>query len=1073
MSTASVDDRDSSSAIPGHTEALAFELSSEARALIDALPHPAAWCDARGLIHHVNSLWATDDPQSRATEDPRRLNAGASITNLWPAQSKPARGLEQVLGRQTDTAEHQLTLIGKSGAESCRVNLRACAQGAEFGALISLSTKPVSSDPGTDGWLSRAVNGLPVAVIVTDPEARIVQVNPRFTTLTGYRPEQVLGLDAKILHASHVPQATFDRMRRYILRGKSWRGEMPCQRANGEFYWSNNTIAPVRDQDNKITHFIAIHEDVTARRNATEDIRRLSLVASKTTNAVIMSDGNGLIEWVNDGFTRLSGYELDEIKGKHAENLLRGPGTDKATAQRIDDALKSGRTVDEEILNYHREGRAYWVRLRIDPIQDASGKFSGHIAMAHDVTERRQVDAARAEASQRLHKIASLVPGMVYQFKLRPDGTSCFPYASDGIRDIYGCAPEDVVDDASSVFTRLHPEDFANVVDSIYLSARTLQPWRTEYRVIGDDDEIRWLLGHANPTREADGATIWHGHISNISEIKITEEHLQRSKEDLEFTNQQLEEAYAQSKELAAQAEAANLAKSAFLANMSHEIRTPMNGVIGMTGLLLDTDLTTEQRSYLEIVRTSGENLLQVINDILDFSKIEAGRLDLEELEFDARDTVEEALDVLAIRALEKDIEIVGQVDPSIPLQLKGDPGRLRQILVNLIGNAVKFTSEGTIAVSAEIDPNQQSDEYCCLRFAVSDTGIGIPEDRQSQLFLPFSQIDSSTTRKFGGTGLGLAISRQLALLMRGEIGVESAVGEGSTFWFTVKLPAVDSKVTKPPAVATRTLVIEPQDATRKNLDQSLWSLVLWRHLVSTIEAGVAELKRGAQTAQPYDVVLVSSALPTEALTQFAQGARAVGENPDLRIIWLHTMTNQVADPLLAISAERLAKPVRRDPLRELLKVHTAVTRPAFSTVNGESSKPFEGRRVLLVEDNVVNQKVARAMLKKFGCNIDTAANGLEAVKTLEELDYELVFMDCQMPEMDGFEATAAIRSPDSAVRNHGIPIVAMTANAMQGDRERCLDAGMDDYIPKPIHRGAVAAALKRFLNPDSTEQAA
>jgi two-component system sensor histidine kinase/response regulator len=793
-------------------------------------------------------------------------------------------------------------------------------------------------------------------------------------------------------------------------------------------------------------------------------------------------------------------------------------------------------------------------------------------------------ERAAEDGPDDLERMANLVPGMIFRYRRRPDGSTSFPYASEGIREIYRVTPDEAKADARVVDHHLHPEDREWVKASVLDSARTLTPLKMEYRVRYPDGEVRWLLGHSNPVREADGSILWHGHIMDVTssreredEIRLTRDRLgailqavpdilfefdangrylsvhAHNAEDLaaapesligrtvgevtppvvaemvrqamaeadvhgvsglheyrydlggkerwfefslaralksadggphyvaisrdigarkeaerallnstraaEASNRSLEAAITRQRELAEQAEAASRAKSAFLATMSHEIRTPLNGVIGMIGLLLESKLDAEQRGYAEVVRSSGTSLLHLIEEILDFSKIEAGKLELEQVELDLRELLESALDVVAWRAEEKGLELVCAVDPRVPARVRGDPGRLKQILVNLAGNAVKFTERGSVVLRA-LPPAEDAPEDL-LRFEVIDTGIGIEADRVATLFAPFTQIDGSSTRRYGGTGLGLAISRQLVALMGGEVSLQSESGRGSRFCFTARLKSMAT--TRPvPELAGRAVRIVA--GNRDQAEALAWLVATWGAAPSVWHGAGTKPDWAEEFAGAGPRVVDGRLLDEEgerlARESGATGALLIGLNrpADRAPAGFAAVSRPVhgARLLAAVLGRACAAPRGSAPQ----------TGPASRNQNSTTEAAARpGARILVVEDNPVNQRVARALLAKLGFgNVDVAENGRLGVEAAVKEAYDLVLMDCQMPEMDGYRATELIRDPATGAANPRVPIVAMTANAVIGDRERCLAAGMDDYLAKPVQIEVLREMLGRYL---------
>lgn len=556
---------------------------------------------------------------------------------------------------------------------------------------------------------------------------------------------------------------------------------------------------------------------------------------------------------------------------------------------------------------------------------------------------------------------------------------------------------------------------------------------------------------------------------------KQVEEHQRTLEEKVRQRTIELEEAIAEAQVLARKAHEASRAKSQFLANMSHEIRTPMNGVLGMAELLLDTELTPKQRMLAETVLKSGESLLNVLNDILDFSKIEAGKLELEHVDFDLRSCVEEAAELLAEHAHKKGLELVCHLADDVPTALRGDPGRLRQILINLIANAVKFTGKGEIVV--RITTIDQDEKNIRVRFAVSDTGIGIHPDVQPHIFDAFSQADGSTTRKFGGTGLGLAISRQLCEMMGGEISVESTPGQGSTFTFSACLAKQEEKAgQKPPIASTlkgiRVLVVDDNATNRSILHHMVISWGMKNGSAENGPQALQLLRAAAERGQPYDVALLDMMMPEMDGLELAKAIKSEPAIAGVHLVML-TSVGQFGDVEAARNAgikAYLTKPVRQSQLyNSLLAVVGPPPHPPGEPEPGPSraqgpQTSASTVQILLAEDNRANQYVAQGMLETLGCEVHVVENGLQALRALEASHYDLVLMDCQMPVMDGYETARRLRKREQEQGLPRLPIVALTAHAMEGDREQCLNSGMDDYLSKPFVRAQLREMIGKWV---------
>ena len=915
-------------------------------------------------------------------------------------------------------------------------------------------------------WLRRLITSLQDVVWTSAEDGRILSMSPNVEGILGYSAEEICETGVKLLIKRIHPlnrKRAVESFQALLARDQRFDEEFQIQRKDGHWIWLHARAVRTHHEDGVLCAD-GILSDVTSRKEAQAALResedRFRIVADGCPAAIWMTDKEGEVQFVNRAYHDFFGTTTERGKASTQRSLILPEGEPEYVGA-FRSAMKEHGPFRGEARIRRADDEWRWIASYAEPRFSSRGEYLGHVGLSSDITQSKEAEGALRSSEEKFRQLAESVREIFWMANASSTETL---YVSPAYEQIWGRSCESLYQDPRSWMDAIHLDDRGRAAEA-FMKQTKGEETVSEYRIWTPDGQLKWIRSSAFPVRDGTGQLIrvagiaeditrrkqaelalekasvameaeandrqfQHSLIRAIQEVSLDgilvvneqgvvvshnskfldiwrlpdnllddaigtadqpllsavvdrvkdpEEFLKRVRElyddesandycEIELTDGRALERYSTRllsessgylgrawffRDITARkqieinlqnakekAEAANRAKSEFLANMSHEIRTPMNGVIGMTGLLLDTELNEEQRRYAEIVRGSGESLLRLLNDILDLSKIEAKKLELEALDFDLQGVLNDFAAAFIVRAREKGLELHCDAEATIPTPLRGDPGRLRQILSNLLGNAIKFTSVGEVGVEVRLVEETKNDVV--LRFAVRDTGIGVPDDKIGMLFDKFTQADASTTRKYGGTGLGLAISKQLAEMMGGEIGVVSQEGKGSEFWFTVRLG-------KP-----------------------------------------------TETPQKENVVL---------------------------------------DELRGHAPHKLSRP--------------------FAGVNA---------RILVAEDNSTNQVVALGFLKKLGLHADAVADGGEALKALESIPYDLVLMDVQMPVMDGLEATRQIRSPASAVLNHWVPIIALTAHALQGDRERFLEAGMNDYLSKPMTALALIDVLKCWL---------
>ncbi|CUQ65793.1 Putative Histidine kinase (modular protein) [Candidatus Nitrospira inopinata] len=807
-----------------------------------------------------------------------------------------------------------------------------------------------------------------------------------------------------------------------------------------------------------------------------QEIRLRSIIETAVEGIVVINE-QGVIEMVNPAIEALFGYRPDELIGQNVNILMPAPYDrehDGYLKAYLTTGVKKIIGIGREVVGRRKDGAVFPIDLSVGEMTiNGTRKFTGII---RDISARKAAETLLRDNESRLRLTLEVSTDGLYDWNLR---TLQAHYSPSWIK-LLGLEGHDIpLNNVYDWKNRVHPDDRPWVERALddHLEGKATQ-YIVEHRVRHRSGEWKWFAMRGKVVqRDEQGRPLrMMGTLTDITERKRAETELARAAQELEQKNKELAEARDRALDAAR-------AKAEFLATMSHEIRTPMNGVIGMTSLLLDTPLSAEQREYTDTIRRCGEHLLEIINDVLDFSKADAGKMELEQLDFDLRTTVEETVALVAERAYAKGLEVGCLIQASVPTRLRGDPGRLRQILLNLLGNAIKFTEQGEVLVTIKSEQEEPAaeDGSVVARFEVTDTGIGLTPEQQKKLFQPFTQADGSTTRQYGGTGLGLAICKKLAELMGGRIGVVSTMSMGSTFWFTARfevltqgvLPLLTSSAC--PLRDQRVLIVDDHAVNRRILEELLGASGSQCESVDDPCKAIACLRQAAERGQPFDLAILDMQMPGMDGMQLARSIKADERINAVRLVLL-TSLGRRGDAKRAQEAgfsAYLTKPIRHAQLLDCLNLVLASAGSGKAGLEGEPAgiitthvisevRAAMRGHILLVEDNPVNQKVAVKMLEKLGCRVDVAGNGKEAVEAMERIRYTLVFMDCQMPEMDGFEATRVIRAREGADRH--TPIIAMTANAMAEDREQCLKAGMDDFVSKPVTAQVLTAILDRWL---------